>query len=103
MVASSVAFGGVSSLISEWFPARVRTSGISIAYQISGALGGGAAPVVATWLYTLGDPNYLWVAAFLAAMSLVSLLCVLGFRGMHYLSDDEDPAHADAKPTQTVT
>lgn len=86
MVASSVAYGCISGLVASWFPARVRSTGISLAYQGSGVLGSGLAPVVATALYGVGHPAYLWVAAFLAAMSLLSMVCVIGYRGRDHLS-----------------
>ena len=43
-------YGPQGGLFSAQFPAEVRYSGISIAVQVSGAIGGGMAPLVATWL-----------------------------------------------------
>src|SRR3546814_4479870 len=43
-------YGPEGSLFSNQFPSEVRYSGISLAVQISGAIGGGLAPIVATWL-----------------------------------------------------
>ncbi|MQA04224.1 MAG: MFS transporter [Streptosporangiales bacterium] len=87
MVANSFAYGALSGLLSGWFPAQVRSSGISVAYQVSGVLGSGLAPVVATALYAISNPAYLWVAVFLAAMSLLSMTCVLGYRGRDHLAE----------------
>lgn len=85
MVTSSLAYGGVSGLVAGWFPAKVRNSGISLAYQLSGVLGAGLSPVIATALYGVGTTPYLWVAVFLAGMSLLSFACVVAYRGRDHL------------------
>ncbi|MCH1997871.1 MHS family MFS transporter, partial [Achromobacter xylosoxidans] len=43
-------YGPEGTLFSSQFPAEVRYTGISLAVQVSGAIGGGLAPIVATWL-----------------------------------------------------
>jgi len=96
MVASSFAFGCVSALISGWFPARVRDSGISVAYQGAGLLGGGLAPVAATALYATSHPPYLFVAGFMTLMGLISLGCVLLHRGADYFEPVPVPIAAAA-------
>lgn len=91
MVMNSIAYGCVSGLISGWFPARVRSSGISIAYQVSGVLGSGLSPVIATALYGVDATGYVWVAAFLAGMSVLSMVCVIGYRGRDHLATPSTP------------
>ncbi|HEY3685897.1 MAG TPA: MFS transporter [Streptosporangiaceae bacterium] len=86
MVTSSIAYGGVSTLIASWFPARVRNTGISVAYQLSGVLGGGLAPVAATALYQASHPPYLLVAVFLVVMGAISLASVLLYRGRDHFT-----------------
>ena len=51
-------YGPQGGLFSAQFPPEVRYSGISLAVQVSGAIGGGLAPLVATSLlaYGGGDP-----------------------------------------------
>ncbi len=77
-----IAIGGVYSslygpeggLFSAQFPPEVRYSGISIAVQVSGAIGGGLAPIVATSLLGLGngDPRYIvWYLSILGAIAVV--------------------------------
>ncbi|SFN83148.1 metabolite-proton symporter [Bradyrhizobium sp. Rc3b] len=63
------------SLFSSQFPPEVRYTGISLAVQVSGALGGGLAPIVATWLLARngGDPQY--VVWYLTALAAIALLC----------------------------
>jgi hypothetical protein len=69
-------YGPEGNLFSAQFPASVRYSGISLAVQTSGAIGGGLAPVIATWLVKLdgGRPGYL--SGYLIALGLVALVSV---------------------------
>jgi MHS family shikimate/dehydroshikimate transporter-like MFS transporter len=68
-------YGPVGSLFSSQFPAEVRYTGISLAVQVSGAIGGGLAPIVATWLLGKGngDPQYvIWYLSGLGALACFS-------------------------------
>jgi len=64
-------------LFSSQFPAQVRYSGISLSVQLSGAIGGGLAPIVATSLLAAngGDPGY--VALYLIGLGMVAMVCVV--------------------------
>ena len=66
-------YGPEGSLFSSQFPPEVRYTGISLAVQVSGALGGGLAPIIATWLLARngGDPKY--VVWYLTALAVVAL------------------------------
>lgn len=68
-------YGPEGSLFSNQFPPEVRYSGISLAVQVSGAIGGGIAPLMATWLLSVGDgrPDYIvWYLCSLGAVAFVS-------------------------------
>ncbi|RZT39381.1 MFS transporter [Cupriavidus agavae] len=72
-------YGPEGSLFSAQFPAEVRYSGISIAVQVSGAIGGGLAPIVATSLlkYGGGSPTYIvWYLGALSVIAFVSAACM---------------------------
>lgn len=74
-------YGPEGGLFSAQFPPEVRYSGISIAVQVSGAIGGGLAPLVATSLlaYGNGSPRYIvWYLSALGAMAIVSALFMHG-------------------------
>ncbi|WP_068831962.1 MFS transporter, partial [Polaromonas jejuensis] len=74
-------YGPEGGLFSAQFPPEVRYSGISIAVQVSGAIGGGLAPIVATSLlaYGGGDPRYIvWYLSALGAIAMVSTLFMHG-------------------------
>jgi MFS family permease len=64
-------------LFSCQFPAQVRYSGISLSVQLSGAIGGGLAPIIATSLLAAngGDPRY--VGFYLMGLGVVAMGCVL--------------------------
>ncbi|WP_199506116.1 MFS transporter [Geodermatophilus sp. TF02-6] len=71
--------GAQGGLFTEIFEVRTRYSGISIAYQLGGMIGGAVTPIVATALYgAYGSSTP--IAVYVAVLSLLSLLAVLGIR-----------------------
>jgi metabolite-proton symporter len=65
-----------ASLIPELFGTKLRYSGASIGYQLAAPLAGGVSPLIALAL-TERFPNQFWpLAAYVIAISIVSLLCV---------------------------
>lgn len=72
-----VTYGPVGTLLAEQFPARVRYTGASLAFNLSGIFGASLAPYIATWLagrFGLQSVGYYLAAA--ALMSLVALCLV---------------------------
>jgi MFS family permease len=64
-----------ATLFSEIFDARVRYSGMSFVYQMSGIFASGLTPIVATYLLT-ADNNKPWlIAAYIAVISIISAIC----------------------------
>ncbi|MET9844846.1 MFS transporter [Streptomyces ossamyceticus] len=69
-------FSPMAAFLPELFPARLRYTGASATFILAATLGGGFAPLVATWLNThWKSPLILGVYA--GALCLVSLVCVL--------------------------
>lgn len=70
----SASFGPLPALISDFFPAHIRTTAISIGYNFAAALFGGCAPLISTWLISrtgnLISPTY--YAIFCALISTVT-------------------------------
>jgi MHS family alpha-ketoglutarate permease-like MFS transporter len=62
----------LGTTFAEFFPTRVRTSGIGIPYALCAAIFGGTAPWVATWLNGLGGAPY--IAAYVMAICAVTIL-----------------------------
>lgn len=71
-----IVYGPMAALFSELFSPEVRYSGTSLGYQIGSVLGGGLAPTVATGLYAAWGSS-LPITAYLAAVTLLSLACVI--------------------------
>jgi metabolite-proton symporter len=77
-------YGPQSALFAEMFDARHRYSGVSFSYAVGAVLGGGFAPLVATWLQSTTGTS-LSVSAYMVATAVVSLLAVLAIRETHRL------------------
>ena len=73
-------YGPQSSLYAEMFPTQVRYSGISFVYQFSGIFASGLTPLVLTYLLGLADGGIQFVGAYVIAVSIVSVVCVLAIR-----------------------
>lgn len=74
-------YGPQGSLFSSQFLPEVRYSGISLAVQVSGAIGGGLAPLIATSLlaYADGNPKYIvWYLSILGVIAAASALFMHG-------------------------
>lgn len=70
----AIIFGPQSSLYASQFPAELRYSGISMGIQIAAAIGGGLAPLIASWLVShvggIGSVGiYLSVLGLIGALS----------------------------------
>ncbi|MEN7530519.1 MULTISPECIES: MFS transporter [unclassified Cupriavidus] len=93
-IALSIAIGLVyaalyapeGSLFSAQFPAEVRYSGISIAVQVSGAIGGGLAPIVATSLLAYGGGNPTYIVWYLGILSVIAFFSAACMRGSDFVS-----------------
>jgi MFS transporter, MHS family, shikimate and dehydroshikimate transport protein len=72
-VAHAAVYGVQGSFYAELFGTRVRYSGASFSYQISGIFGGALAPLIATSLYPTGGTAL--IAAYVAAVCALSILC----------------------------
>src|SRR5699024_6047533 len=57
------------------FPPEIRTSAVSLGYQIAAVLAGGLSPFIATGLYAWSDGSWWPIAAYLSVMGLITLLC----------------------------
>ncbi|WP_233886356.1 MFS transporter [Paraburkholderia flagellata] len=73
-VVYALLYGPEANLFSAQFPASVRYSGISLAVQTSGAIGGGLAPVIATWLVKLDGGQTGYLSWYLVALGLIALV-----------------------------
>lgn len=87
-IAMVIAFGSVyaamyaqeASLFASQFPAEVRYTGISLAVQIGGAIGGGTAPLVATYLLALGGGEPKLIVYYLTVLGVIAAVCGMAMR-----------------------
>jgi MFS family permease len=70
-----LSYGTAGGWLPSLFPARVRYTGTSIAFNAAGVFGGAVAPYGAQWL--AGQGGLSWVGYYLAASCLFSLLALM--------------------------
>jgi len=78
-------FGALPALLSDLFPTRSRSTGMSLAYSIAVTIFGGFAPFIITWLISAtADPYapsfYLIFAALVSIAALIGVRRRLGLR-----------------------
>jgi MFS family permease len=71
--------GAQGGLFAEIFEVRFRYSGISIAYQLGGMIGGALTPIVATALFATYHSSTP-IALYVAGLSLITLVSLFGIR-----------------------
>jgi len=67
-------YGPQGGLFSAQFPTEVRYSGISMAVQVSGAIGGGLAPLVATSLLAYGGGETRYIVWYLSTLGVIAVI-----------------------------
>ncbi len=103
-------YGAVGGMLARAFPARIRYTGLSLAYQLCSLLIGGGTPVLAQWILN-STGGIFWVAiasALYAVVSLVASIMLINRTGIHakdhsvaeqadslnLAGDEQDPAPA---------
>jgi MFS family permease len=73
----------IVTMLTEIFPTRVRTTGVSLAYQLNTAIFGGTTPLIATYLLVAtGWKLAPMIWAFIAiVVSIISLLIIRETKG----------------------
>ena len=78
LFAMGFVYGPLGAWLPGLFPTRVRYTGVSLAFNMAGIIGGGLTPVAAETLARYGGLSL--VGGYLAAMSLVSLVALMMMR-----------------------
>jgi hypothetical protein len=94
IVFSGASYAALAGFLAEAFPARVRYTGISLSYQLCGALIGGTTPLIAQALLTWSGSIWLVVAQYIVII-LLTMACVAGLR-------HRSAAAAKARPATTA-
>ncbi|WP_200846839.1 MFS transporter [Arthrobacter sp. 18067] len=96
MTAFCANYGPIATFLAELFGSKVRYSGLSVAYMLSGLLGSAATPFVTTWLLgmTGQSSSIAWYIMAAAGLSLVALFLLTETRYGNIDAVDEAPAVA---------
>ncbi|MEA3003465.1 MAG: hypothetical protein QOH81_2253 [Sphingomonadales bacterium] len=78
LLAMGFVYGPLGAFLPELFPARVRYTGASLAFNVGGILGGAVTPIAAQALAQSGGLFY--VGLYIAAAALISLAALLSVR-----------------------
>ncbi|MGV3456960.1 MFS transporter [Sphingomonas sp.] len=78
LFAMGFVYGPLSAWLTDLFPARVRYTGVSMAFNIAGVIGGGLTPVIAQKLAM--DGGLAPVGWYLSAAAVLSLVALLALR-----------------------
>lgn len=69
-----VMFALEPAIMGSLFPTAIRTSAVSIGYQVAAVFAGGLSPFIATGLYALFDGAWWPIAAYITLMSIISFV-----------------------------
>jgi MFS transporter, MHS family, shikimate and dehydroshikimate transport protein len=72
-VGHAAVYGTQGSFYAELFGTRVRYSGASFSYQVSGIFGGALAPIIAAILFPIGGATL--ISVYIAVLCALSVLC----------------------------
>lgn len=73
--AHAICYSPLAAWLGELFPIHLRYTGTSVAYQVAGSIGGGLTPAICSGLVLISGGS-IWVAIFVAGISLISLIAV---------------------------
>ena len=92
-------YGPEASLFASQFDARVRYTGVSFAYQVSGVYASGLTPIFATILLRADHGKPWYLSAYMIAVSLISFGSVMAMRIPTALVEADDTS-APLKPAR---
>ncbi len=93
-----IVYAPESSLFAELFPTRVRYSGISVVYQLSGIVASGLTPLVLASLLGSASGGLSLIMGYIVAVGAVSTLCTLAIRRRDLYTEDQDAVHTLTTP-----
>jgi MFS family permease len=73
----AMCYGPEAALFSDLFDPTVRYTGISFVYQFSGIFASGITPLVATYLFELGNKTPWYICAYVVFAALVSMFSAI--------------------------
>lgn len=94
VVILSALYAVIAGYMTQAFPAHLRYSGISLAYQLICAIAGGSTPIIGTLLADRFAGQWLPLAVFFTALSTLSLIGVCGLSRLRGEQQQPTPAIA---------
>jgi Na+/melibiose symporter-like transporter len=96
MVGISALFAVLPAYVSSLFDARVRYTGISLAYGIAAGLIGGLTPLLASSLYIWAKSAWP-IALYLVVIGIISLIAIVASPGRWFIARSDATATAPAR------
>ena len=72
----SAYYSVIAAYLPRAFPIRMRYTGISLSYQLCGAIFGGATPMIGVWIASVYGTSWLPLAIFFGMLCLLTFVCV---------------------------
>lgn len=91
LVFMAIIYSAMAGYISSAFQTHVRYSGISLSYQLCGAVAGGLTPLIGTWISHQYPGQWMPLAVFYSVLSTITLISVVALAG-----HKKQLAHAEA-------
>ncbi len=84
-----------AALFSELFPTRVRYSGISVVYQVSGIFASGMTPLLLAFLLREANGGLGLIIAYILAVTVISAVCTMAIRRKDMFTEAEEAAEQE--------
>jgi MFS family permease len=89
-----IVYAPEASLFAELFPTRVRYTGISVVYQLSGIVASGLTPLILAYLLRSAGGEISLIVGYVVVASVISAVCTLAMRKRDmYTERVDDQAH----------
>jgi MFS family permease len=75
-----IVYAPEASLFAELFPTRVRYTGISVVYQLSGIVASGLTPLILAYLLRSAGGGISLIVGYVVVVSVISTVCTLAIR-----------------------
>ncbi len=98
-----IVYAPEASLFAELFPTRVRYSGISVVYQLSGIFASGLTPLVLAYLLRSAGGGVWMIIGYILLVSAISVVCTLAIRRRDVFTEAVDDSLATEQARHRTT
>jgi metabolite-proton symporter len=98
-----IVYAPEASLFAELFPTRVRYTGISVVYQLSGIVASGMTPLILAYLLKEAGGGISLIVGYVVVVSVISAVCTMAIRKRDLYTEIVDEGitgSAEPAPTQ---